>query len=628
AWAFYNIKNSDDSVEKLLIVANAKTSAYSLRKEALKDLILFTSDFYKPTQMYPFFKKHTTDEEMVSIITDLSQLYQSYSRYEDSNLIIQQFQKESPLSPIAVRLEMALTDNYESMKKRDLVLKHIEIAQKHCQPKSEWATQNTQETYQESCNTKLKSFQAEITKKWWEIWEKNKKHKEFNEMMIGLLRIGIMNEDLAESDKKTRYLLAEVLFHKEKFEEASLQYQIVGDKSQEASIRHDSYYSALYSFEKHIGSPQSKDQLSKRDVQDRIYVLSQQYLTFSPQGIHNQQVRLKLAIIATEKKDYPEALKYLTEIKGTKDPELSLKCQDLQLEIYNIQKDYKNLMEFALSLQSQTQDTKRKKQLIQISKEAELNEILDSKDNEKLLLAYSEKNSDIQLGQEALWKVISENYKNHKVMTAAELSEDFAKKYPQDPRSQSALTEALNVYIKYGFFSKAIQVIQFIKAETSKKDYTERLGDYFRLENDYLKASEKYMSVLESTKPSNEDFQRLIEKLKHLSEKDSQVQLEKIYSSLIQKGVEPYITRHQIEKAHGLIQNKKYAEAFEAARKIMSRSVSNEEKFGARLIQAQVLENEFVSQSLKTSPSKLSLVLAIKTEKFDKAFTSFNEALR
>jgi tetratricopeptide (TPR) repeat protein len=632
AWAHYNLKNSTDSVEKLLIVANANSNVYSLRKEALKDLILFTSDFYQASQMYPFLKKHATADELVWIVSDLAQIYQSYSRYLDANMIIDSYQKDFPLSVNSVKLEMSLADNFEWLKKRSDVLKHLEMAQKHCQPKSEWATSNTQETYQQSCNIQLKSFQAEMIKKWWEIWEKNKLHKEFNELLIGLLRVAILNEDLAETDKKARFLLAEILFHNQNFEESSNQYQLVGDKSQDQQLRHDSYYSALYSFEKYIESSQFKNQISKKDVQDRIYVLSQQYLTFSPQGVHNQQVRLKLATVATEKKDYQQALNYLAEIREVdhqnKDLDFSIKCEDLQLEIFNIQKNYKELQEYAGILAAKSKDALRKKRLIQISQEAEFNQIIGSKENEKLLLAFSEKNIDLKLGQEALWKVISENYKNKKMMTAATLSEVYAKRYPSDERAQSALTEALGFYVSHGYFVKAISVSSLIKSETNRKDFAEKMGDYLRLEAKYLEASEKYLPLLEQVKPDSEEFLRLFEKIKFLSDKDPQVRLDKIYDRLIQKGIEPYLSRHQIKKANDLLLSGRDTEVFDIARKIMAKPITSEEKFGARMLQAQVLEKEFVSQSLKTSPSKLSLILAIKTEKFDKAYTSFNDALQ
>lgn len=621
AWAYYNLRDSENAVGQLIQVLKNETEKYSLRKETMKDLVLFTSDFYKVDEIYPFFKKHALRDEIDEVILDFASLYTSHSRYKELNSLMKDYLKDHPLSKIAVRLEIFFADNFENMKSRKEAITHVERAGQYCMPGSDWAKKNDQETFHESCYSRLKSFQAELIIKWWEIWEKNKSHPDFNQLMIGLLKAGVINENLSEKDKKTRYLLAEILFHNKNFLEASEQYQRVSDTSTDPKLRHDSSYSALFAYEKYLDT---KPSVSKKDAQAKVYVLSEQYIKLNPQGEHTENVQLKLAAIFMERSDFSESEKYLKTLLHAKNKDIRMKAEDIQLEIYNIQKDFAKLKSFSDKLNLSEKDQSRKKSFQKISKEAEFNDIVVNDPQDQKLLSYALANKNTELGQQALWQILTKAFKDQRDYDAMKYAEDYLATYPKDKEVEKVTQELSAIYLDYGFFEKAAKLMS--KADNPAE--IEKMGDYLQMENQWKKAFDKYSLALQKHAQNSPEALRLFEKIQFSAQKDSSIKIDALIQQFVRQGVEPLATRHAIKAAQNLFDEKKYAAAFEAARKINSRSVSSEEKFPSRIIQAQVLENEFTSQSIKASIDRLSLVLAIKTEKFDKAFTSYHDALK
>ena len=101
----------------------------------------------------------------------------------------------------------------------------------------------------------------------------------------------------------------------------------------------------------------------------------------------------------------------------------------------------------------------------------------------------------------------------------------------------------------------------------------------------------------------------------------------KFIQTLVDQGQEPYATRYWTDLAKDQLSKKQFSQAFQSATKAMSRDSEMGERAAARVLQAQILEQEFVSQSVKvTQEDRLSIVLNIKTEKLDKALTAYNSA--
>jgi hypothetical protein len=587
--------------------------------------VLFTSDFYKTDEIYAFFKKNIRIDEMELVILDLSNLFFSHARYQELNAFMDKFLKDFPDSPLSVQVHIFFAKNYESLKKRDHVVASFTKANELCSPNSAWRNKTSKEMVQDSCFMKLRSFQQELTTKWWEIWEKNKNHSDFNELLISFLRSAIQNEafDTEEINKKTRYLLAELLFHNKKYLEASQEYFLVGEQSREPKLRHDSYYAALFSYGKY--SEQNPESISTPETQKQILILAEQYLEFSPEGAYSDDVHLKLAILFLAQKDYNRAENHLKPLWVSKEETLRSKAQDAKLELLNIQKNFRELKELSAEWAKNTPASIRRKALEKISKEAEFNEIVLGKTSHEKILEYARHNKESSLGREALWKILSNSFSLKKDKDAMAYGEEFIKYFPEDKEASIVRKELISIYLDYGFFKKAASLMGK-SPDLSVQDH-EKQGDFFQLENMWKLAYESYLPLLNKFPIGSRDYLRIYEKIEDLSQKDTSIITHSISNQLARRGLEPFATRALVRSAENLFNERKYTEAFEISRKINSREVSPEEKFSARILQAQVLEKEFISQSMKASPERFPLVFNIKVEKFDKAFSAYSDAL-
>jgi hypothetical protein len=82
----------------------------------------------------------------------------------------------------------------------------------------------------------------------------------------------------------------------------------------------------------------------------------------------------------------------------------------------------------------------------------------------------------------------------------------------------------------------------------------------------------------------------------------------------------------QVEK---LYESGKFEEAFNESRRILGSSgLDNSQKARVRFVQAQILEKEYLNQSVKSRAERIATVLAIKTEKLDKAQEAFQSSIK
>jgi hypothetical protein len=89
---------------------------------------------------------------------------------------------------------------------------------------------------------------------------------------------------------------------------------------------------------------------------------------------------------------------------------------------------------------------------------------------------------------------------------------------------------------------------------------------------------------------------------------------QKLQEKILAVNMEPYATNILNARAEQLLADGKKTQAFDLAKKIMSRSIASTDKAPARLIQAAVLESELTSQSVKARMEKFAFVLSMKTE--------------
>lgn len=641
AWTYYNLRDSDNAVKTLVRVVRSNpplaegetpTNRHNLRREALRDLTVFIGDSYPANKLYSFFEDLTNEEELGQAMTDLAKLYESHSRQKEMSIFLDEYIEERPTGPHVVKSHLYLVDANEDLKKREDVIKHLQYASDLCKKDSSWRTLQKADVVTASCEEGFRHTSLDMAKKWWEIWLKNKQVVAFSELTQNLLKLILENEDEKKPDLKTRFAYGELLFQLEKYEEASAQYKIVGDKATEPVLRHDANYAALYSIEKAI--EKKKNVLFEAQRKE----LAANYLTKHPTGKFATLVKFKLGHIAYEEQNYDEAeklLKPLAELNGASNTDIKKKSEDLILDILNIRKDYAGIKKFSTQVLSTTTDESRKKGMTKILEEAHFTEIQefakvgDKGQASEKLISFANEHQNSKLSHEALWQGLSLLYAEGRIYEAADLSLKFVQKYPEDKRNLDALKEAARAYAEVGQTTKSAETLVKI-ADLDKKarnTHLELAADIYLLEKKVKEARSAYMGILSSA--DSKTLQRIYGKLLDSYKYEGRSgELEKLQNQILAKGIEPYTTQIMIARAKALLDSGKSSAAFELAMKANGRDVAAEIRAEARLIQARILEKELVQQSVKSREEKFAMVLSLKTEKLDKAHTAYFSTLK
>lgn len=640
AWTHYNLRHNDEAVHRLIGVVKSNpplkpdeqtTNRHHLRKEAIRDLCVFIGESYSPDQVYPFFEKLTTPEELSQAMLDMGKIYLSYSKFKDMSVFLNAYLEDQPYGAAAVKANMLMVEAQENLKARENVIRHLQAASDLCLPQSKWVQKNSKEENIESCQERFKRDSLEIASKWWDIWLKNKQHKEFSSLTERAFAIILKNEDPKNPDFKTRFAYAELLFQQDKFIEASKEYQKV-TVTNDAVMKHDSEYGVLYSLEKAIEKEPKNTNLKA----DR-YVAAQTYVKNHPQGSHTSAVQFKMALLNYEEQKYKESMEQLQKLLAI-NPTLDIKtkAQDLVLDILNIQKDYKGIQSLADKMNSEKGlKTERSQQLTQIAQEAQFANIQilaeSGKTKEALeeLHSFIKKNPSSPLAEKAYLQVLGIQLKAGLDLAAAGTIMVFAEKYPKNAKTPEALKEAAQIYTQSGQFLKAIAIYEQLQKqdEKNKSAYTTKIINLVILERQYAKAKAIFETQLKTA--SKNETQDILSRLMVLSENaNDQKTLQETETKILSHGFEPYTTQIMIKKAQKALDANNLSLAFDLSLKANARPSSSEVRAPARLIQARILEKEAINQSVKTKLDRLAMVLGMKTEKFDKAHTAYFSAAK
>ncbi len=633
AWALYNLKRTDEGVQQLVQVVKINPAdaqdekKYNLRKEALRDLTLFVGETTPPEQLYGFFKKLCTENELGEVVYNLANLYESHSRFKEISIFANEFINEFPSSEHSSKVYTKLIDAEETLKNRPHVISHLKKFGSHCQLLVGES--------QKPCKDNFRKISLEISKKWWDIWLKNKKHVEFSKLTEQAFEILLSQEDVALPDSTSRYAYAELLFQLEKFEAAQSNYFTVSNhKGLDKTRSHDALYGALFSVEKQL--EKTKDEVQVVGLTTQQKELAQRYVKEYPNGEHYESLQFKLGFIAYQQKDYDKSLEILTPFTTkSKNVQLKTKAEDIVLDIYNVKKDFKKIMSFSGQVGKAVTDDKRKKYLNQINEEANFAQVQVDSENLKvdkkiqLLKDFALAHKNSKLGQDSLWQCVSLAFANGLDVMGADLSLEYANAYPSDKKNLDAVKDAANAYVQAGQLKKAISTFRDLaRLETSKSfAHLETSCDLLRVNSQLPEARGCYKALFDKAE-KNKKIELLTKMMKAFGDKKNHAELESIENQILRDNIEPYATQLLISKAREHLANKKYTEAFNLSMKINSRPVDADARAEARLIQAAVLEYEFITQSVKARESKFSMVLAMKTEKFDKAFTAYSSTIK
>lgn len=642
AWTLYNLKQNDEALQKLIQVVkyhdpskqNERKINHNLRAESLRDLAIFYGETQAADKAYEFFSRIATPEEVGEAIFTLGKLYDSHSRHKEMNVFLTEYIKKQPLSRFRLKLESLMILGNETARARGEALKHLVAAATLCKSGSEWRTAHP-DIAEAECDYDFAKTNVDMAKKWWELWQKNRtatQAKEIAEYTQEAFRIHLDREDPKKPDTKSRYAYAELLFQLGDFRKATAQYEFASTKSVDTQIAHDSSYSAIVSLEK-----ASKKNKNATD-DENIVRLSQFYLTKYPKGEHAIQLQFKIGFIAYENENMTEAEKWLRPLASDeKAGEFKRKSEDLILDILNSRKDYVNIKTFSQQLLSQTKDEGRKTSLGKIMTEANYSEIQEySKSSEKSkaaekLVGFYQDNKTSTLAKDSLWQALSLFYADGKVIDGAETALIYAKAYPTDKRSLDALKDAAKYYSESGLILPAANTMEMIASQSPKdtEKYIEAASELYLIEGQIKAAQETLKKQLTEDNKKNHGkiYAKLLLTMKG-QEQSSEYQ--KLEDKIVTLGIQPFAGEIRVKRVELLLKQGKISDAFNSAKPLVAsdNGMDDDVRARARLIQAKVLEKEFVETRTKTSIEKLAVVLGIKTEKLDKAQTAYLTAAR
>lgn len=637
AWTLYNLHQNENAIRKLIQVVkyhdpstqDSKRVNHNLRAESLRDLALFYGETQPAEKAYAFFSRIATEDEVGECIYNLGKLYDSHSRHKEMNIFLTQFMQKQPLSRFRVKMEMLMINGNETARLRDESLKHLISAAALCRSGSEWRESN-KDIAEAECDYDFAKTNVEMAKKWWDLWQKNKKAtaaKEIAGYTQEAFRLHLDREDPAKPDTKSRYAYAELLFQLGNFRKATEQYEIAGTKSVDTQISHDSNYSAMVSLEKAMAQKkQSGDEAE-------LVRLGQYYLQRHPKGEHVTQVKFKIGFTAYEQGNHEEALKWLKPLASdSKAGEFKRKSEDLILDILNARKDYKNIKEFSKQIAGQTKDNTRKAALGKIIREADYSEIQEFvKSSEKTkaadrLVSFYNENKGSPLAKDSLWQALSLYYADGKVIDGAETALLYAKTFPDDKRSLDALKDAAKHYADSGLILPAAETMNLI-ASISPKDneqYVEAASELYFIEGRVKEAQASLRKQL-TEKNSAKHGKIYAKLLATMKGQENSAEYKKIEDRIVSQGYEPYASEIRVSRVEALLEAGKHSEAFNSAKSLVADNGKTDDdiRARARLVQAKVLEKEFLETRTKTIVEKLAVVLSIKTEKLDKAQTAY-----
>lgn len=630
AWAYYNLRKTDPALDRLLKViqyhspenTSKHKDAHNLRQEAFRDMALFYGETKSAQDAYSFFRKISDDEELATAMLNLGNLFLSHSRFKEMNIFLNEYLEKQAQGSAVVKIHLLLLEANESLKQRPIVIEHLQKLSELCKSDSVWLSMNKTATAIDDCKKSFHSASLELVRKWWEIYQKNKQHQEFTNWTRQAFQYYLDFEDPAKPDTKSRYAYAELLFQTENFREASAQYSKVGSLTDDPQMKHDADYAALVSLDKAV----KKEKLPTDD--NLVLNVAQNYVRQHPQGMFALAVRFKIATLLYDKGEDRESEKILLALLKEKLPsDLQDKSQDVLLDIYNLRKDLKKFQDAIQSFLPQISNNERKEKMTKLRDEARFAEIqehlkqVDKMSAAKELIQYANDFPNSHLALASWEQALSLYFTYDKSLATATVAREFSQKFPKNKNSIQALKDAIQIYTQAGLLIQAAQTLEELAVLDAKerKNHLELASEFYYLEGK-LTESHKLIESIMDPKQSSEKIKYLSKMLSQLKNKEETKEYQKIESQLIQLGVEPFASRVHIKKLRQLFQEKKYSQVFDVSRKIVgNKDIPLELRAEARFIQAKVLTEEFMQQSVKAKLDRLSAVLNIKTEKLEKA---------
>lgn len=659
-WAKYQLKDVDGAIKELETVITLASKPdeqgdvkVNLKSEALSDLVLFYPEARKSKDAYAYFKKWAS-EDVGKYILMLAQMYERHSNFKDQEVVLFDYIDGSPQTEQVPMAWKAIIETDIQVKNYDNAIGHLAKFESHCLKyfKDQYNATITKvvkinrETGDDkeiqTCPIVLSQQSLKLSQRWHNEWKK--KHAYISKVKVDKadqlkvdkiadateLAYSIYLRNSLEKDKlpTVRFNYSELLFQRKKFRLASQEYFTVAQSIKDEKIKHDSSYFSIVSLESAVG-----DKWSDAD-EDRYLELADFYLKNSKNGKYEKDIKYKRAFIAYEKGRYNEALPTFKELGWKGNDKMAIKSQDLYIDILNIQKKYKEIIEVTDHLIKLKPEVSRRDGLLNIYRESYFAHTvnLEKKGNieeaAKMYYKFALENKDSKLADKAFWNYTQILIKTEKLADAAQMSYDLYKQFPKSEFAKPSLLKSVELF-EYTGNTRAVATSAWELSRVNAKEtlkWQKIAADFYILSADYKRGIDIYKELLKL--PDSNMREDIVSKL-------LAIQLSKSYSStdltnLIAKyGKTNEQYQDVVERAKSAYERKDYSAAFKMASQLVGeKSAPSLIQAQARLIQADILKQEFEAQSTKTKVERIQVVLGLKTEKLDKAQRAYQSVIR
>lgn len=643
AWTHYNMRDAEKGLKKLEeVVAYGKFVAQSrvdarldLRKEALGDMVLFYEDVYPAKDAYKYFREQAGDEEVGTILLKMANLYERHSRFADQRVALQQFVEELPTSPLLPQVHTDLVLAYDHLKEKTLAVKRMDDHAQLCKEDGKWVKSQTKVSAEQKklaadCLTALNDTALKLARKWLRAYKKLASDTSYADASEKAYEIYLRTPSTSDEYAQARYAYADLLFSRNKFRDASKQYAMVSRSAKPGQVAHDAAYGAVVSLEKAVGEKWSTED------EKSFHELAGEYVKNNPKGKYRLDLEYKMALLAYEKERYDEAAPtFLRLSREFPTQEKGLKSQDLYLDILNIKKDFRGVRTFAAEMLKLNPEPARGQKMRKLYEQAYFLEIQGMEEKNQLKEAMNEyvnfakQNPNSELTEKAVWNAMQLQFKLGDLFTGAKTAEQFAGQFPKSPQAVNSLLRAAQTFEQMAQLSEAARVLEKLASKDEKNAYRwkELAADFHALE-DEMPAARRLYGELRSQGDLKQK-QAILAKIEAIEKNyGSEQSHADVLRVMIDQGVQPQANIAKVEMVEAQYKKGANTEAFNDARRLQGGGMPKDLKARLRLVQAKVLEQEFLKQSVKSRAERVGTVLALKTEKLTKAQEAFTDAIK
>lgn len=644
AWTHYNMRDAEKGLKKLeevvafgKFVQQTKTDArLDLRKEALNDMTLFYEEVYPAKDAYKYFFEQAGPEEVGPILLRMATLYERHSRFSDQRIALQQFIDKLPKSPLLPKVNTDLVLAFDHLREKDQAVKRLGEFAQLCDGNGKWVKSQTTSNEQSKklaadCLNGLNETSLKLARKWLRAWKKLPSDTSYADASEKAFEIYLQTPANSEEYSESRYAYADLLFSRHKFREASAQYAMVSHSGKTPKLNHDAAYGAVVSLEKAVG-----EKWSAQDEKS-FHELASDYVKNNPKGQYRLDLEYKMALLAYERSRYDEAAPTFLRL-GREFPndEKGMKSQDLYLDILNIKKDFKGVRSYAGELMKVGKDPQRSQKMRHLYEQAYFLEIqgLEEKGQLKEALAeylvFAKQNPGSDLAEKAAWNAMQLQFKTGDNWNGAKTAEHFADQFPKSPQAVNALLRSAQTFEQMGQLAEAARVLEKLSVKDPKAQtrWKELAADFHSLDGEAPQARKLYAEL-----KNTGDLAHRTKILLKMEELEKNYGTDATHSaalkSLVDQNIQPYASLAKVQLVEAEFEKGQMTEAFNEARRLLgSSAVPRDLKARLRFVQAKVLEQEFLKQSVKSRAERVGTVLAIKTEKLTKAQEALQSAIK